>query len=100
MAERHAQRHGLKLQAEKAVTRAMEDAEYLGGKQGVTPIPMCKHCKTPLIPGEALIPTVVVFEDFPGEGASEGSTCGFGPGKLGPCLKCPECGYSVTEGAS
>lgn len=60
----------------------------------------CKHCDVEMVPGQALQNTLVTYPDFIGEKPGRGCTVSReGPPVLVECLKCPECGYSVTAGA-
>jgi len=59
----------------------------------------CKKCGTPLQPGQAIAQTWTTgVPDFPGQTDLNGQTMSpGGPGQLVGCLKCPQCGWSVTE---
>lgn len=53
----------------------------------------CPRCDVPMRPGVAILPTVVGEEDDIGGCV----TLSYGgPGRLIDCLKCPECGHSIT----
>lgn len=56
----------------------------------------CKHCNTPMRPGLAIQQTYTGTPDFPGGEVVTMSPSG--PGKLIDCIKCPQCGWSVTKG--
>lgn len=56
----------------------------------------CKHCHTPMVPGLAIEQTYTGAPDFPG--CEIVTMSPGGPGKLIDCLKCPQCGWSVTTG--
>lgn len=56
----------------------------------------CKNCSTPMRPGQAIQQTYTGTPEFSG---SEIVTLSpGGPGKLIDCIKCPQCGWSVTKG--
>ena len=57
----------------------------------------CTHCGGEMKPGQALKSTLVGEPDD--LGGVVAVSPGF-PGKLVPCLKCAECGWSVTVGES
>lgn len=57
----------------------------------------CPKCKVDLVSGIAIEQTYTAgTPDFPGETRGMTISPG-GPGKLIGCLKCPECGWSMTE---
>lgn len=59
----------------------------------------CKRCGTELVPGKAIEQTWTPgVPDFPGCYDLVTMSPG-GPGRLIDCLKCPQCGWSVTAGA-
>lgn len=59
--------------------------------------PTCRHCFAKLYPGVAIGQTYKQgLPDFPGDSRGQTLHTG-GPGKLIDVLKCPQCGYSVTE---
>lgn len=54
----------------------------------------CKKCGGEMTKGKAMEMTVVGVPDFPG---CDVVTMSFGgPGKLVDCMKCKDCGWSVT----
>jgi len=55
----------------------------------------CKHCHTPMQTGIAIQQTYTGTPDFLGGEVVTMSPGG--PGKLIDCLKCPQCGWSVTK---
>lgn len=55
----------------------------------------CKHCHTPMQLGVAIEQTYTGKPEFVG-GEIVALSPG-GPGKLIDCLKCPQCGWSVTK---
>ena len=58
--------------------------------------PVCRKCGTPMKPGKAIQQTTVAgVQDFPS--AEVVTMSAGGPGKLIDCLKCPQCGWSVTQ---
>ncbi|MGZ8158355.1 MAG: hypothetical protein ACXWT4_06055 [Methylobacter sp.] len=57
----------------------------------------CKRCQGEMKPGKAIKNTLTGIPDFIGDDHVCTVSPG-GPGKLIDCLKCPECGYSVTLG--
>lgn len=56
----------------------------------------CPKCKITMLPGVAIEETLTGIPDFPGDDLCVTVSPG-GPGRLIKCLKCPECGYSVTN---
>lgn len=62
----------------------------------IDPPPRCQCCQTELKPGIAMQSTVTGISDFIG-GECVTLSPG-GPGKVIDCLKCPQCGYSVSKG--
>ena len=61
-------------------------------------IPDCQKCNTPMVAGKALAQTFVGgMPDFPGDTHASTFSAG-GPGELIDCLKCPNCGRSITIG--
>lgn len=59
--------------------------------------PICRKCGARMKPGKALAQTVTGgAPDFEGDERASTFSAG-GPGHLIDCLKCPECGWSVTE---
>lgn len=57
---------------------------------------ICRLCKITMRPGKALAQTFVGgMPDFEGDTHSSTFSAG-GPGKLVDCIKCPQCGKSVT----
>lgn len=54
----------------------------------------CPRCPAHLEPGVYLAPTVNKLRP----GQSVGTLYPRGPGVMRQCLKCPECGFSTTEG--
>lgn len=63
----------------------------------MTEAPTCHRCGIPMRPGIAIAQTYTAgAPDFPGD--REGITMSAGgPGRVIKCLKCPDCGRSVTE---
>lgn len=63
--------------------------------------PRCPKCRVPLREGQAIQQTWITgAPDFIGDVRPNIQTMSAGgPGKLISCLKCPECGWSVTGGA-
>lgn len=63
---------------------------------------LCKHCHTPMQPGIAIQQTYTAGEpDFPSGQGDPNAIVTLSPGgsgKLIECLKCPQCGWSVTKG--
>ena len=55
----------------------------------------CPKCKTNLVDGIAMGQTWTGIPDFIGDTRCVTMSPG-GPGYLMPCLKCPDCGYSIT----
>jgi hypothetical protein len=57
----------------------------------------CKRCLIQMLPGRAIEQTWISgISDFIGDTNPICQTMSAGgPGKLIPCLKCPNCGYSV-----
>jgi hypothetical protein len=64
------------------------------GQGGCVDAPSCPKCKVALKPGQAMLPVVGGLPDS--DIGGDVVTVSVVGGKLGPCLKCPECGYSVT----
>lgn len=122
---RHAQRHWLDIQARAAVEKAMgiEPEEIVVGtrdrafieavrdealadaaralvraellhRAAVRAEMVCKRCGTRLKPGLAMLPVVGGTPDFIGDDAVV--TVSVVGSRLGKCLKCPDCGWSVT----
>lgn len=63
-------------------------------------IEQCKRCNVPLVEGEALQNRLAGLPDFIGDTGRE-AVCTVSYSReadLIECLKCPECGYSVTRG--
>lgn len=62
----------------------------------------CRHCHTSMQPGVAIEQTYTAGEpDFPSDRDDPNAIVTLspgGPGKLVTCLKCPQCGWSVTTG--
>ncbi len=61
--------------------------------------PKCSRCDVEMVPGKVIAPgSVLGMPDFPGGYAPDlrGETISEGPGSLAPCMKCPECGRSVS----
>ena len=58
-------------------------------------IQTCKRCKADMTPGKAIEQTFTGSPDFAGDVRGVTMSPG-GAGKLVDCLKCPECGWSVT----
>ena len=56
----------------------------------------CKHCHTPMQPGLAIEQTYTGKPEF--RGGEVVTLSPGGPGNLIDCLKCPQCGWSVTKG--
>lgn len=57
---------------------------------------ICHRCNVEMLPGVALVPGLRAgLPDFPGEPYQRGQTLSEGPGRMGPVLKCPQCGHSV-----
>jgi hypothetical protein len=57
----------------------------------------CPKCYVTLKLGKAIAQTATAgVPDFPGDKHASTYSAG-GPGKLVDCLKCPECGWSITE---
>ncbi len=54
----------------------------------------CRKCGGEMLPGQALLETRVGTPDFIG-GEVQTFSVG-GPGRLAPCMKCKECGWSVS----
>jgi hypothetical protein len=58
----------------------------------------CRRCGSEMRPGIAMSQTATPGAlDFPGDREASTFSAG-GPGKLVQCMKCPECGWSVTGG--
>lgn len=61
---------------------------------------ICKHCNTPMQPGIAMAQTYTASEHaFPSDRNDPNAIVTMspgGPGKLIDCLKCPQCGWSMT----
>ena len=57
----------------------------------------CKRCGGEMKPGQAIESTLVGVPDDIGGCVTVSPG---GPGKLVPCMKCAECGWSVTVGES
>lgn len=60
----------------------------------------CPKCKVELLPGKALVSTFVAgVPDFIGQDPDPRAQTFYegGPGRLVDCLKCPECGYSISQ---
>lgn len=58
---------------------------------------ICKECKCEMTAGKALVNKLTGIPDFVGDDY----VCTVSHGKeadLVDCLKCPECGFSVTKG--
>ena len=70
------------------------DCPLCGGSGNVDDVRRCKHCNTPMQPGVAIEQTYTGTPDFAG-GEIVTLSPG-GPGKLIDCLKCPQCGWSVS----
>ena len=62
--------------------------------QPVEPAP-CRKCAGPMRAGKALAQTMSGMPDFPGDTVVVTLSPG-GPGVLIDCLKCANCGWSVT----
>ena len=59
---------------------------------------ICRKCNVPMEQGIATLQTYVGgMPDFAGDTYSSTFSAG-GTGKVISCLKCPECGHSITEG--
>ncbi len=59
----------------------------------------CKRCNTPMQPGIAMAQTYRGKPDFPSDADDPNAIVTRSPGGLGKlinCLKCPQCGWSVT----
>ena len=56
----------------------------------------CKKCKGTLKPGVAIQQTYTGTPDFPGDKHPVTMSPG-GKGKLVECLKCSQCGWSITK---
>ena len=56
----------------------------------------CPRCNTPMAPGIAMGQTATGKPDFAGGEVVTMSPGG--PGVVIPCLKCPACGHSVSDG--
>lgn len=56
----------------------------------------CKRCDVPMQPGKAIAQTVTGVPDFHGKEVVTLSPGG--QGVLIDCMKCPQCGWSVTVG--
>lgn len=56
----------------------------------------CKKCGAIMEPGLAIQQTYTGTPNFPGDLRAVTMSPG-GPGKLIDCLKCHECGWSVTQ---
>ena len=60
----------------------------------------CRKCGATMQPGKALAQTFVGGSpDFPGDDHATTFSAG-GHGQMIDCLKCPECGWSVTDGGA
>lgn len=55
---------------------------------------ICRKCGATIRPGIAMQSTMVGEPEWPGDTLATMSPGG--PGKLIECLKCPECGWSVS----
>jgi hypothetical protein len=55
----------------------------------------CHHCKTEMVDSTATGQTYVSYPDFPDDSIRTLSPGG--PGYRMPCLKCPQCVWSVTK---
>lgn len=60
-------------------------------------IDRCRRCGGEMAPGKAIAQTYAGIPDFPGKEVVTLSPGG--PGVLVDCLKCRECGHSVTANA-
>jgi hypothetical protein len=69
----------------------MEATPELHGEQAT-----CRRCKAPMKSGKAMISSLTGTPDFAGDEHAITLSPG-GPGKLVPCLKCPDCGHSVHQ---
>jgi ribosomal protein S26 len=58
----------------------------------------CKKCGGTMQPGKAIEQTLTGIPDFVGDKYAVTVSPG-GPGELIDCIKCVECGYSVTKDA-
>lgn len=58
----------------------------------------CPRCRTKLEPGIVIKPMLYGSSDFGRDKGQVGTTFSHGPsdGTLEPCLKCPNCGYSIA----
>lgn len=56
----------------------------------------CRQCGGAMLPGIALAQTVTGSPDFVGDDAVVTLSPG-GPGRMVDCLKCENCGWSVTK---
>jgi ssDNA-binding Zn-finger/Zn-ribbon topoisomerase 1 len=57
----------------------------------------CKECKCEMVAGKALVDKLSGIPDFIGDDYVC-TVSASGKADLVDCLKCPECGYSVTKG--
>lgn len=58
--------------------------------------PTCRKCNAPMQRGKAITQTFTGVGDFH-DGDSVSTLSAGGPGKLVECMKCPECGWSMSD---
>lgn len=69
-----------------------EATDWQARAESADPRQLCIRCRVPLEPGIALVQTTRSSSDLGGiYTVSPG-----GPGRIVQCLKCPNCGWSVT----